>query len=143
MRILQKIFHCECSSTWGNAAPLVLRLAAGLIFVVHGWQKTQGLDQFGGFLGSLGVPLPEFFAVVVMLVELLGGIALLAGLFTHWASKLLAIDMLTATLLVHAKNGFLVSDGGIEFTLLLFSVVVALMITGAGQWSLDHRLRNR
>src|SRR3989344_4519911 len=77
--------NCKCFEKWGDLAPFALRLAAGIIFVAHGWQKFGDITAVGGFFDSLGVPLPGFFAIVVTAVELVGGAALIFGLFTHWA----------------------------------------------------------
>lgn len=117
-------------------APLFLRVVVGVIFLYHGYGKWQmGVDGFSGFLLDLEVPLPMVFAWVVVLVEVFGGLALILGIWTHWAAKLLAIDMLVAILLVHRSNGFMVSDGGYEFVLLLLATTVYLMVYGPGKWT--------
>lgn len=141
---MNKLLSCNCAAKWGPFALLVLRVVAGVIFAYHGYLKLSGgVDGFGGLLDGLGVPLPLFFAWVVTLVELVGGILLILGLLTHLFSKLLAIDMLVAVLLVHAKNGLLVQNGGAEFALLLLAVMIALMTLGAGPWSLDASLMKK
>lgn len=139
------ILNCDCSEKWREYAPFVLRVIVGAVFAVHGYQKLTavGIPQFGGFLGSIGVPLPIFFAYVVTYVELLGGIALILGLFAHWAAKLLAIDMLVALLLVHIQNGFYLSNGGYEYVLLLLAATVSLVLSGPGALSLDKRWMER
>lgn len=121
-----------------NLAPLVLRIATGLIFAVHGWQKLSGgVDGVAGFLGSLGFPLPEVMAMLLIAAELGGGILLILGLFTHWVAKVLAFVALVAWLTVHAASGFLVGEGGFEFIMLIFAASLSLAITGPGRWSLD------
>ncbi len=135
---IMKLLSCKCAEKWSDVAPLVLRLAVGAVFIVHGYSKVVDVAAFEGMLASISVPLPAFFAWVVTLVELLGGAALILGLLTHWAAKLIAIDMLVAILLIHWKNGFMVSGGGAEFALVLFAAAVALTITGAGKWSVDQ-----
>ena len=132
-----KWLHCKCCEGAGDWAPLVLRLAAGTVFFAHGWQKFGVLTAFGDFLDSFGVPLPALFAGIVVGVELIGGAALIVGLFTHWAAKLLAIDMLVAFFLVHVNNGVFVQNNGFELVLLLLAISVALALFGAGKWSLD------
>lgn len=134
-----KWLKCKCFDKYPDVAHLVLRVAVGVVFVAHGWQKWGDLTAVGGFFDSLGVPLPGFFAIVVTAVELLGGLALIAGLFTHWAAKLLALDMLVAFFLVHWTNGVFVQDQGFELVLVLFAATVVLMIEGAGKWSLDAK----
>ena len=82
---------------WGMAP---LRLAVGLVFLMHGGQKlfVFGVAGVAGFFGNLGIPAPMAAAVVVSLVEFLGGIALVLGFLTRWAALLLAINMLVAVL---------------------------------------------
>jgi len=115
----------------------ILRVVVGIVFLMHGWQKLFTLHFAGvaGFLGQLGVPAPAVMAVVVTLVEFLGGIALILGLFTRWAAWLLAIDMVMAILLVHLKKGFFLP--GIEFALTLLAASVALALAGPGSASVD------
>lgn len=134
-----KFMDCGCSSTWGGYAPLVLRLATGVIFAMHGYQKlTQmGVEGVAGFLGGLGFPLAGVFAVILIAVELLGGIALILGAFTHWVSKLLAVVAVVALLTVHVTKGFFITDGGYEFIILILAATISLMITGAGALSVD------
>lgn len=127
---------------WGIA---ILRVVVGIVFLVHGGQKLFLLG-FGGvaeFFGQLGIPLPLFFAVVVTLVEFVGGAALILGLFTRLVAIPLAIDMLVATLLVHLPNGFSVANGGYEFTLVLLAASVALVLASPGEAALDKILAAR
>lgn len=134
------LLTCSCAKNWGDAAPLLLRIVAGLIFLMHGLMKTADVSMFGGFLSALHVPAPHFFAWAVVILEIAGGIALILGFLTHWASKLLSLLMIVAVLLVHVKNGFFVQNNGYEFALLLLAAVISLMITGAGKWSVDEWL---
>ena len=99
----------------------------------------MGVDQIGSFLGSLGVPLAGLFAYFIIALEIFGGLALIAGIYTHWVAKLFALEMLSAFFLVHIKNGFYVADGGYEFVLLLFSASLSFSITGPGKWSLGKK----
>lgn len=135
-----KMFKCSCAKNWGDVAPLVLRVVAGIIFIMHGLQKTADVSMFGGFLGVLQVPSPMFFAWAVVILEIGGGIALILGFLTHWISKLFALEMLIAIFLVHLRSGFFSQAGGYEFALLLFAVALSLMITGAGRLSADEWL---
>jgi len=123
----------------------LLRLAIGLVLLVHGAGKLLGvgptatdLAQFAGFLGSLGVPLPSVFAPVVGVVETVGGLFVLVGVATRYAAVLIAADMLVATVLVHLPRGFSVSNGGYEFTLTLFLVSLSLVFLGPGAFSIER-----
>ncbi|MBS3155800.1 DoxX family protein [Candidatus Woesearchaeota archaeon] len=119
---------------YNDWAPLLLRLALGAVFIVHGAQKLfGGITGTTGFFDSVGIPLAGVFAVVVALVEFLGGIALVLGVLTRYASLLLAINMLVALLVVHLKNGFFVSNSGFEFVLVLLAGSLALLIRGPGK----------
>ncbi len=127
---------------WGLT---VLRIVVGIVFLVHGLQKllVMGFGGVAGFFGSLGVPAPGLFAVLVTLVEVLGGLALIVGLLTRLAAILLALDMLVAILTVHLPNGFFVNNGGYEFPLVLLASCVALAVAGAGEAALDGLLAAR
>lgn len=125
-------------------AVLSLRIALGIIFVYHGYQKLfGGLTGTSQFFTSLGIPLASFFAVVVALVEFFGGIALLIGFLTRWAAVLLGINMLVAFFLVHLKNGFSVGNGGVEFILALIAGLATLKILGAQKLSVDELIAKR
>ena len=118
--------------SWGLT---LLRLVVGVIFVMHGWQKlSMGFHNVGGFLGSVGIPLPTLAAVVLTIVELVGGIALILGLLTRYAATLLAIDMLVALITVHIKGGFF-APKGVELPLLLLAANLNLILAGAGALS--------
>jgi putative oxidoreductase len=134
-----KILKCSCSDRVQSLAPFVLRVATGLIFAFHGWQKLAGgTEGVAGFLGTLGFPAPMLMAVLLIAAELVGGVMLVLGVFTHWVAKVLAFVALVAWLTVHASNGFLVGDGGFEFIMLIFAACVSLAITGPGRWSLGR-----
>jgi putative oxidoreductase len=122
----------------------VLRIVTGIVFAMHGYQKFFGMHVSGvtGFFGSLGVPGPHFFAILVSTVELVGGIAIILGLFTRFVAIPLIVDMMTAIVLVHAKNGFFLPTG-IEFVLMLMTSCIALVLAGSGAFSADRALRRK
>ena len=125
---------------WGIA---ILRVVVGIVFLAHGFQKLF-LVGFGGIaemFGGLGIPAPELFAVIVTLVEFLGGLALILGLFTRIAAILLAGDMLVAILTVHLPHGFFITNG--ENALVLLAANVALAVAGPGEAALDRLLAAR
>ena len=127
---------------WGLA---ILRVVVGIVFLVHGFQKLflMGFGGVAGMMEGLGVPAPGMFAVILTLVELLGGLALILGLFTRVAAIPLAIDMLVAILTVHLPNGFSAVNGGYEFTLVLLAASIALAVAGSGEAALDRMLATR
>jgi putative oxidoreductase len=135
----------ERSATLAAWGFLALRLAVGLVFAMHGWQKLSlmGIGGVAGFFGSLGIPAPELAAVVVTAVELLGGIALILGAGTRIAGALLAVNMAAALLLVHLPNGFFVDAGGFEFVLTLLGASLFFALAGGGPLSVDGLVAKR
>ena len=130
---------------YADWATIPLRLALGIVFLMHGAQKMfgafggPGIAGTQGFMASLGVVLPGLIGIVVAAVEFFGGLLVLLGLFTRYASLLIAIDMLFAFILVHMKNGFFLPMG-FEFVFTLFLIAIALILTGAGKLSLEKAL---
>jgi len=114
----------------------VLRIVVGIVFAMHGWQKIHVFHLAGvtGMLSHLGIPLPGFFAAVLITVELIGGLLLITGLATRIPAVLLAIDMLVAIITVHMKHGFFV-PAGIELPFTLLGAVICLAMSGGGSFS--------
>ncbi len=121
-----------------NLGLFLVRLALALVFIVHGWMKLNGLDATEAFFGNVGIPAAGAMAVIVALVEFLGGIAMLLGVFTNWVGGLLAIVMLVAILQVKSKLGFV---GGFEFDLTLLLAALAVVFTGPGEWTIKKFAR--
>lgn len=122
----------------------IVRVITGVIMLAHGAQKLFQLGIAGvtqGFAG-MGVPLPGIVAPLVTILEFAGGIALILGLLTRLVAFGLAIDMLGALFIVHLANGFFLPNG-YEFVLVLFAATAALVIAGAGAFSVDQAIANR
>ncbi len=126
---------------WGIT---VLRLAVGVVFLMHGGQKlfVLGFAGVAAFMGSLGIPAPALAGPLVALVESLGGLALVLGLCTRWAGALLAMDMLVAIVTVHLPHGFFMPRG-FEYPLTLLAANLALVFLGSGEASVDGLLQRR
>jgi putative oxidoreductase len=135
-----KLKDCGCGSKWKDEAYLLLRVVTGFAFVYHGAAKVFGEMGVAGFAGMLeGLPFSTLLAYLVSYGELLGGIALILGLFTHWIGKIYIIIMLGAIFLVHFKNGYNVMESGYEYQLLLLVVGIFFMTHGGGKYSLDAK----
>ena len=142
---------------WRQWAPLPLRLMIGYGFVAHGRAKlSRGPSGFARLLEQIGAPLPEATAWASTLLEILGGLAILAGAFVAAVSVPLIVMMLVAMFTVHLRYGFsaintigLTADGpqfgppGYEINLLYIAGLLALMLGGAGPLSIDGLLRPR
>lgn len=109
---------------------LLLRIAVGVTFIAHGWAKFMNIEGTVGFFAGLG--LAALFAYLVAAVELLGGLAVLLGLFTDVAGFLLAIVMVFAMILVKFSMGFL---GGYEFDAVLLLAALGIAFAGAGKYA--------
>lgn len=126
------------SSRMFDLAMLVLRVALGAVFIAHGGQKLFwfGISGTTGAFSDMGVMLPTVTAPLVTFAELLGGLALVAGLFTRIAAGTIAVVMLGAILFVHLPAGFF-NPNGIEFPMMNFAAAVVIALLGAGTWSVD------
>lgn len=127
-----------------DRAMLVLRLVLAAIFIVHGYQKVFvfGFAGVTDMFAKIGIPMAVVAGPFIAVLELVGGIALLFGVFTRVAAFLLACDMLGAMLFVHLKNGFS-APKGIENVLGNFAMCVAVALIGAGLYSIDAMLARR
>ena len=116
----------------------VLRMVVGFVFFMHGYQKLlkMGIHGVAGFFGHLGIPFPIVAAVLVTLLEFVGGILLITGLVTRIPAALLAVDMLVSIFTVHMKNGFF--GMGVEFPLTLVAGLICLALAGGGALSVKR-----
>ncbi|MEP6810447.1 MAG: DoxX family protein [Chthoniobacterales bacterium] len=130
-----------------DLAILILRIAFGICFVVHGMGKLGlvGPGNMAGFtswLKSLGFPFPALQARAAMLTEVAGGSLIALGLGTRVAAFFLLVAMLVAAVTGHKGGGYLITNNppGNEYALNLAILMLALMLLGPGQYSLDALL---
>ena len=133
------------ANTQTNLALTIIRLVVGWAFMVHGSQKVfeWGISGTSDSFEAMGVPLASVVGPVVAYLELVGGAALILGLFTRIIGALLVVDMAGAAFTVHLEQGFFSTDGGYELVLLLGAGALALAVAGAGSWSADKVLLRR
>jgi len=126
------------AAAWTDRGLLLMRIALGVVFVMHGGQKlfVYGHAGVAGGMAALGLPLPGLSAALITAVELGGGIALLAGAYTRVAAFLIAGAMAVATVSAHLSNGFFMPTG-FEYTLTLMLSSLAVLMTGPGAYSVD------
>src|SRR5215468_6885383 len=123
------MFKLSHETLWQQWAPLPLRLIIGYGFLAHGWAKlSRGPAGFARLLEQIGTPLPGVMAWASTFVEILGGLAILAGAFVAAVSVPLIVMMLVAMFTVH---------------LLYIACLVALILGGAGPLSIDRLLVRR
>jgi putative oxidoreductase len=144
-------------SDWTNRpavarwAALPLRVIVGYGFMAHGLAKlSKGVDTFAAILLAMGVPAPHIMARLTILVELVGGLAVLLGAFVTLFSVPMVTVLLVAMVTIHLPYGFssikllgVSADGpqfgppGYETDLLYIACLVALVLGGSGPLSID------
>jgi putative oxidoreductase len=133
---------------------LPLRLIVGYGFMAHGVAKlAHGPEHFVAITQAIGVPFAPFMAWLTILVELAGGLAVLAGVAIPLASIPMAAVLLVAIFTVHLPNGFssiklqsVTAAGahfgqpGYETDLLYLAAIAALVLGGSGPLALGRPL---
>ncbi|MFA6535985.1 MAG: DoxX family protein [Candidatus Paceibacterota bacterium] len=106
----------------------LVRLALAVVFIIHGWLKLTDMSGTVSFFESM-VGVAGFWAYVVALVEFVGGITMLLGVWTYWTGVLLAINMLFAIILFKLGKGFV---GGWEYDFVLLLCALSIATVGPG-----------
>ena len=134
--------NCEVVGGKGALALLSLRLVAGSAFIFHGWGKIQHATNW------MGDMLPGWLQLLAASAEFFGGMGLLVGLLTQLAALGIGITMLVAMFWVHIPKGdpFVGSmehPESWELAAVYLSIMVALMLRGAGAVSLDALIHKK
>jgi putative oxidoreductase len=139
--------------THGDVIPLVLRLTLAFVMFPHGAQNALGWFGGYGFKGTMELfrksGVPSALAVLAIMAEFLGPLGLAVGLLTRVAALGIAAVMVGAILSVHWQHGFFMNwygnqqGEGFEYHLLAIGLAVALVLNGAGVWSLDAVIAGR
>lgn len=133
-----------------DVAALILRVAAGLIFLPHGWSKVAADGGPAAFAADVAANygIPSFLGYVAAYAEVVGATLLVVGLLTRVDALLLAGTMFVAAFIVHLPDAlyevppgaikFFVVLRGIEMPLALLAICFAIVLIGPGRISLDH-----
>ena len=138
----------QTADSWSN---LILRVMLGIVMFPHGAQKLFGWFGGHGFAGTMSFftdqrHIPTLFAFLAIIAESLGSMGLMIGLFTRVAAFGVLCNMIVAILMVHWPHGFFMNwagkqkGEGFEYHLLVIGICLALMISGAGKWSVDKAI---
>jgi len=146
---MKKIFQTNESN-----ASTIIRIVLGLILFPHGAQKMLGWFGGYGFNGTMGfltstAGLPWIMAFLVIAIEFFGAIALIVG----FATRIVAVGIISLFTGIiatsHLQNGFFMNwygnlkGEGYEFHLLIIGMAIALLVNGAGKWSVDYALQKK
>jgi putative oxidoreductase len=123
------------TAAWAPRLLSIFRIVLALLFLTHGLVKLFGFPA-GALPGQ--VPLLSLFGVAGLL-ELVGGAAILLGLFTRPVAILMSGEMAVAYFMVHAPQGFFPVLNGGELAILYCFAFLYLGAAGGGSWSLDAR----
>jgi putative oxidoreductase len=134
--------------TWSQA---VARLALGAVMLPHGAQKLLGWFGGHGFEGTMGyltgmVHLPWLVALLVIVIESFGALALVLGFLGRVAAAGVAAVMVGAVATGHLANGFFMNwsgaqaGEGFEYHILAIALAVVVMLRGSGAASVDRAL---
>ena len=149
MKTLQTLFRTNDSVT-----SLIARVALGIVMFPHGAQKALGWFGGYGFNGTMHfftaqMHIPLVFGFLAIAAEFAGSIGLIAGFLTRISAFGIGVNMLVATILVHAANGFFMNwygsqkGEGFEYHLLTLGLALIVIIAGGGKWSIDAWVARR
>lgn len=131
-------------STAQNSAALLGRLLMAALFLPAGLSKLGGFQGTVGYIASVGLPLPTVAAALALVLEIVGGIALILGAGTRMAALALAVFTLVASLFFHAYWSMPAAQQAVQQLLFFKNIAVVgglltLFAWGAGAWSIDAR----
>ena len=122
-----------------GATHSLLRIVAALVFICPG-----GMKLFGWFGGMPGPPVKGGLPPLLLaagLIEVIGGMLILLGLFTRPVAFIASGEMAFAYFMGHFPHGFWPIQNHGEPAVLLCFIFLFLAASGAGPWSLDHLIR--
>ena len=114
-----------------------IRASVGSIFVVYGIQKFDPIWREH----LIGFGLPPELQIPIALVEVIGGVFLIAGFMTRVTGTLFTIILLDAIFHIRWDNGFFIAQGGWDYDLALLAMVLFVIVTGAGKLSIASKLK--
>lgn len=139
----------KLTATSDDPVMTILRLVLGVVFFFHGAQKVLGWFGGYGFSGTMNffthvMGIPAAFAFLAIAAEFLGSLGLILGLLARVAASGIIVNMVVAILMVHRANGIFMNwagnqkGEGYEYHLLAIAIGLAVVIRGAGAFSVDR-----
>ena len=120
----------------------LVRVVVGIMFLMHvsGKFKVGAAAVAANVMSKNGLEPALVLAYAVIILETVGGVCLIIGLFTRFFAAALAIEMAVALLFVHLSKGYAAGGGGYEYVLLIGAVLFAIAMRGGGQYSADRMI---
>ena len=133
--------HSSAQASQADLAALLLRVAMGVLFVLHAWMKISVFTPAGTAQYFASIGLPGVLAYLTIAAELLGGLALITGVFTRWVSLALVPVMVGAAFFGHGSAGFFFSNagGGWEYPAFWTVALLVQALLGDGAYALTNR----
>jgi len=130
------------SNSSGSVVPLLGRILVSVVFILGGVGKITGFSMEEGMVAAKHLPMPAVALGIALVIELVGGLAILLGLFTRFTSWILFLYLVPTTLLFHnfwAFQGMDRIDTMIHFekNLAIMGGLLILATYGAGAYSVD------
>ncbi len=130
------------SNSSGSVVPLLGRILISVVFILGGIGKITGFSMEQGMVAAKHVPLPSVALGIALVIELVGGLAILLGLLTRFTSWILFLYLIPTTLLFHnfwAFQGMDRIDTMVHFekNLAIMGGLLILAAYGAGAYSID------
>jgi len=132
------------NATLQNFTALAGRTLLAVLFVVSGFGKVTGFAGTAAYMASKGMPMPEALLVGAIVVELLGGLMIVAGWKSRWAALAIFLFLIPTTLIFHNPAGLAGQEAQTQMIHLMKNVsimggMLLLAAFGPGAWSVDRR----
>ncbi|OYR08526.1 DoxX family protein [Brucella thiophenivorans] len=120
-------------------ATLVARVFLSILFILAGFSKLTAISGTAGYFAGLGLPAPTIIAVIVGLIEFVGGLAILVGFQTRIAAAIVALFTIGATLVAHMNFAEGMNALMAQKNLAIAGGLILLVLQGAGSISIDAK----
>jgi len=124
-------------SSFNEQSYALMRIIAGFLFLWHGAQKLFGIPN------AIPGNVPAFLTYVAGPIELIGGVLIMIGLFTHWAAFITSGQMAFAYWIGHGMKALLPIENKGELAVLYCFVFLFIAAQGGGIWSVDAARKRR
>lgn len=120
-------------------ATLVARVFLSILFILAGFSKLTAISGTAGYFAGIGLPAPTITAIVVGLIEFVGGLAILVGFQTRIAAAVVALFTIGATLVAHMNFAEGMNALMAQKNLAIAGGLILLVLQGAGSISIDAK----